>query len=540
MPIFLVEGITHDDFRYGTATLFATLVDIANDTVVSNCGTHEHPEVRARLANRPRLHPHFTPACAFRLNPVGCWSDPANCTTYRWGSLWSAWYGERTREFDIRISCLDHRIIGCGMNERVESGSALTQIGGAMKRESRTGRIQRLFRVAIGVILPITLGGCITPSWVGRQIVHPPQSDAVRVLARAFYDRRVTLIVPPPDGGTINAAIIDPAPYNPVISIDYHKNRPGGTFSISFANLVGKCQRRCSPEGRTSVSEIATRLRLAVSRFVHPKPIGTVILLTGWGMGKSTLLPWALFFANWGWRTVLVDLRGQGDARARYLTWGIRDRADLSRLIRRLKRERLLATPWIYFGVSYGAGVALMASARATDPDGVIALAPWANAAKAIVRFSHSSFISGTFWNIFGLVPGSHSRVWPKAMRRAGKLAGIDLADATPEAWVGDIEAPVLYLGGTSDRIAPPASIQRLARRTPQAKVVIRPYLDHAAIFADVPDFCRPIVRWLSKRILPRPSHGICRIKTQIRKNRIHESLSLIAHKQEALAQPRL
>ena len=70
--------------------------------------------------------------------------------------------------------------------------------------------------------------------------------------------------------------------------------------------------------------------------------------------------------------------------------------------------------------------------------------------------------------------------------------------------------------------------------------VVIRPDLDHAAIFADVPGFCRPIVRWLSKKILPRPSHGICRIKTQIRKNRIHESLPLIAHKQEALARRRL
>ncbi len=392
--------------------------------------------------------------------------------------------------------------------------------------------------MVIGVVFLGALGGCVTPSWVGRQIVHPPQSDAFRVLARPFYARRITLAVPPPDGGTINAAVIDPAPYDPTISVGYRKNRPGGSFSIGFVHLLGQCKTRCSKHGRISWTKMAAMLRTRISRIAPTKPIGTIILLTGWGMGKATLLPWALYFASWGWRTVLVDLRGQGDARAPDLTWGLRDRHDLKRLIATLKHERLLASPWVYFGVSYGAGVALMASARKTEPDGVIAVSPWSSIAKVIVRFSHSSFVSDTVWNVFGLIPGPHSRVWPKALHHAGRLAGVNLAKARPAAWVGSIRAPVLYLGGAADRIAPPSSIQRLARNTPHAEVVIRPFLDHASLFADVPGFCRPIVRWLSRTVLKRPVHAVCRITTQVRKNRIHERWSRLAGKKKPDEQP--
>jgi hypothetical protein len=41
--------------------------------VMDNYGTHEHPEVRAWFARRPRFCVHFTPTHSSSLNPVERW-----------------------------------------------------------------------------------------------------------------------------------------------------------------------------------------------------------------------------------------------------------------------------------------------------------------------------------------------------------------------------------------------------------------------------------------------------------------------------------
>lgn len=97
-----VEGVTHDDVRHGTTTLFAAL-DVLSGTIISQCkprhrhqeflsflrtiekavpenldlhvivdnyGTHKHPEVKAWLAQRPRWHLHFIPTYSSWLNLV--------------------------------------------------------------------------------------------------------------------------------------------------------------------------------------------------------------------------------------------------------------------------------------------------------------------------------------------------------------------------------------------------------------------------------------------------------------------------------------
>jgi putative transposase len=93
MGLGYVEGVTHDYRKLGTTTLFAAL-DVATDEVITQCkprhrhqeflaflrkieksvptdldlnlivdnhATHKHPKVKARLAQRPRFHIHFTP-----------------------------------------------------------------------------------------------------------------------------------------------------------------------------------------------------------------------------------------------------------------------------------------------------------------------------------------------------------------------------------------------------------------------------------------------------------------------------------------------
>jgi putative transposase len=95
-------GGTHDDIRHGTTTLFAALdvataeaitqykprhrhqeflaflwaieksapTDLDLHLIVDNYATHKHPKVKAWLAQRPRVHIHFTPTYASWLKQV--------------------------------------------------------------------------------------------------------------------------------------------------------------------------------------------------------------------------------------------------------------------------------------------------------------------------------------------------------------------------------------------------------------------------------------------------------------------------------------
>ena len=99
------EGVTHDDKRHGTTTLFAAL-DTATGEVLTQCkprqrhqeflqflhhiednvphdldvhlivdnySTHKHAKVKMWLTRRPRFHVHYTPTYALWLNQVEIW-----------------------------------------------------------------------------------------------------------------------------------------------------------------------------------------------------------------------------------------------------------------------------------------------------------------------------------------------------------------------------------------------------------------------------------------------------------------------------------
>lgn len=119
MGLGYVEGITHDDVRHGTTTLFAAL-DIATGAVFTECkprhrhqeflsflrsleacvpaqldvhlvvdnyATHKHPKVRTWLAHRPRFHMHYTPTYSSWLNQVERWFGLITQRAIRRGSF---------------------------------------------------------------------------------------------------------------------------------------------------------------------------------------------------------------------------------------------------------------------------------------------------------------------------------------------------------------------------------------------------------------------------------------------------------------------
>lgn len=129
-----VEGVTHDDVRHGTTTLFAALnvlngailaeckprhrhqeflaflhsidkavpVDLDVHCIVDNYASHKHPKVKAWLAARPRWHMHFVPTYSIWLNQVERFFAIITDKAIRRGSFTSV--KELTKKIDSFVS----------------------------------------------------------------------------------------------------------------------------------------------------------------------------------------------------------------------------------------------------------------------------------------------------------------------------------------------------------------------------------------------------------------------------------------------------
>ena len=132
------EQRTHDYVRHGTATLFAALEiatgqvtglckqrhrhqeflvflkhvaraypDVELHLVMDNYATHKTPDVKAWLADHPRIHVHFTPTSGSWLNLVEVWFGIIERQAIRRGSFTSA--RELTAKIRAFITGWNHR-----------------------------------------------------------------------------------------------------------------------------------------------------------------------------------------------------------------------------------------------------------------------------------------------------------------------------------------------------------------------------------------------------------------------------------------------
>lgn len=122
-----------------------------------------------------------------------------------------------------------------------------------------------------------------------------------------------------------------------------------------------------------------------IGRDAAPLPVrGTVVYLHGWNMDATTMLLWGLVLADHGYRGIAVDLRGHGASTDAPVGFGSREAGDIARFLERLDNATL-SPPVYLFGVSYGAATALLAEPSVRDRvAGIVAIAPYANAADGI------------------------------------------------------------------------------------------------------------------------------------------------------------
>lgn len=219
-------------------------------------------------------------------------------------------------------------------------------------------------------------------------------------------------------------------------------------------------------------------------------PRGTVILLPGYGVGKLSMLPWALLLGQAGYQSILVDLRAQGQSTGKHVTYGALESRDLVQLVASLRRAGLIRGPLALLGDSMGAATALLAAPRIPKLAAIVAISPYARATTVIPRYARLAA-----WYAKLIPSGS----WQAAERKAGRIAGVSLTKASPIKVVSEVRAPVLYLQGARDQLVSAREVRELAGKTRNSDLIIYAGLGHLEMSDAYATLSRSVIHWYNR-----------------------------------------
>ena len=234
---------------------------------------------------------------------------------------------------------------------------------------------------------------------------------------------------------------------------------------------------------------------------------GTIMALHGWSFDGSSLLPWALGFAERGYRVVLVDLRSHGLSGKALVGYGSREGADIATLVRALRLRGEITQPLTLFGVSYGAVSSIYAAAvLRADVDAVIALEPFANAGEGV-----RDLIRGTLrerphslrerlrqWFVRQYVDADSIAV---AVPQAGRLLGLNLDAVDTRTAMANLSACVLLLHGDADTWLPVSHSRQLLAVNAHAQLQEMPDESHVSLPLRIDWLLAPLASWLAKQV---------------------------------------
>ena len=249
--------------------------------------------------------------------------------------------------------------------------------------------------------------------------------------------------------------------------------------------------------GRHGASWSLKRTGMALAPYLLPARLpgrGTVLLLPGWSMNALAMSPWAITFAQAGYRVVMVDLPDQGGSSLAPPGFGPAEANDLRELVPQLELAGAIRYPLYLFGASYGADVALFAAHQlAQAPRGVIALEPFANVASAIRRAPDSGLFIPP-WLAHLLLTRAEMDA---AIDRADRALGLDLYTLSPRPALLRAQACVLIVRGSRDRLIGARGLTRMARGLPRVQLLTARTYDHLSLPFAVQGFGTEFVHWL-------------------------------------------
>jgi pimeloyl-ACP methyl ester carboxylesterase len=192
---------------------------------------------------------------------------------------------------------------------------------------------------------------------------------------------------------------------------------------------------------------------VAISGWFLPGGTRKAVVACGHGLFRSRreVLDRAAFFRQQGYDTLVFDFRRHGTSGGERVTLGYQERLDFEGAVEFLRKRRPEA-PVVLYGVSMGAGAALLAARETPAVAAVVADSPFLNIEHTVVH--HVELI-------FGLprFPFASELLWFLEMR-----GGFDREDFNLEAAAEALgERPLLVIAGSEDERMPPDLQKRVA-----------------------------------------------------------------------------
>lgn len=331
---------------------------------------------------------------------------------------------------------------------------------------------------ACGLLFVLVLTACSSVDMLARHIAEPEPEPVTRGLLRRSASVYQTIQAPEqrlalPGGPTLSYRILRPAYYR--FRWRQHVNSNGERFDATFQAPGAAVPGR-----------------------------GTIMLLHGWSLNSSSLLPWALGFAERGYRVVLVDLRSHGRSSKASVGYGQREGADVAALVRILRMRGEIDAPLALFGVSYGAVSAVYASAELGPMvRAVVAMEPFANAGDGIRDLIHgwlqekSGALRGRLLHWYLLQRVDQASI-AAAVPRAGRLLHLNLDALDTRTAMAHVPACVLLLHGAADTWLPSSHSRQLLAVNSRAQLRVLPGESHLSLPLRIDWLLEPIASWLA------------------------------------------
>jgi len=197
-------------------------------------------------------------------------------------------------------------------------------------------------------------------------------------------------------------------------------------------------------------AEVGPPAATLVSWLIEPRtqpPRGSVLLLHGIRQDRRSLVGAGTVFADAGYRSILIDLRGHGESSGRFLTYGAVEARDLTQLLDALAARGVELGCVGAFGFSYGAAVAIELGARDERVAAVVAAAPFSSL-RDVVSDYRLKYLPAAL----NAIPDSW---FAQAVAEAGWIASFDPDGSSPLHAIEHSRAHQLLIHGTADTQVP-------------------------------------------------------------------------------------
>lgn len=224
-------------------------------------------------------------------------------------------------------------------------------------------------------------------------------------------------------------------------------------------------------------------VRLAGWLFTPAAPVGAVLMLHGQGGSRVGMLPYVEMLFGAGYEVLAVDARGHGDSGDAFVTYGIREAADVRKWASFLRGRSGRPCVW---GFSESMGAATMLQSLSDD----------ARFCGAVVESPFASFTEVAYDRI-GTIVGTGpwlGRTLLRPTATGGFLYlrlryGIDLNLASPQDVLRRSAVPVLLIHGTADRSIPVRHSRLLQAARPKSTTLwLVPGADHCGARGVAPE----------------------------------------------------